>query len=199
MADVEIRDLGRDELGDAVTLLGRGMRDNPIVVRVFGSAPVARERALTRFFRSGLPGVFRHGAVAGAFRDGRLVGVCGMGRPRSRPPGPIEKFAAVPVIALSYPPATAIRILRWTGAWGEHDLISPHWHLGPVAVDTASRGRGIGGAMLEEFCGRMESERAIAYLETDKPENVRFYTKFGFVVVAQAEVLGVPNWFMRRD
>ena len=36
------------------------------------------------------------------------------------------------------------------------------------------------------------------YLETDKSENVRFYQKFGFTVVAQAEILGVANWFMSR-
>jgi hypothetical protein len=38
----------------------------------------------------------------------------------------------------------------------------------------------------------------LLYLETDKSENVPFYQKFGFTVVAEADVLGVPNWFMSR-
>jgi hypothetical protein len=37
-----------------------------------------------------------------------------------------------------------------------------------------------------------------AFLETDKPENVRFYERFGFEVVDDAEPFGVPTWFMLR-
>ena len=52
--------------------------------------------------------------------------------------------------------------------------------------------------MLAAFCKLMDSFCAFSYLETDKSENVRFYQKFGFKVMAEAEVLGVPNWFMCR-
>ena len=44
----------------------------------------------------------------------------------------------------------------------------------------------------------MDDLSMLSYLETDKYENVRFYRKLGFDVVAEAEVLGVPNWFMSR-
>ena len=53
------------------------------------------------------------------------------------------------------------------GTWAKHDPEEPHWHLGPVAVD--------------------------AHLETDRPENVSFYERFGFEIVGEQEVLGVPN------
>ncbi len=33
----------------------------------------------------------------------------------------------------------------------------------------------------------------MAYLETDRAENVTFYERFGFEVTAQDEILGVPN------
>jgi hypothetical protein len=45
----------------------------------------------------------------------------------------------------------------------------------------------------------MDSRKAVSYLETDKSANVRFYEKFRFKVLAQAEVLGLPNWFMSRE
>ncbi len=38
-----------------------------------------------------------------------------------------------------------------------------------------------------------------AYLETDKPENVDFYERFGFKVVGEKEVIGVPDWYMARS
>jgi hypothetical protein len=44
----------------------------------------------------------------------------------------------------------------------------------------------------------MDACRAISYLETDKPENVRLYQRFGFRVIESADVLGVRNWFMSR-
>jgi hypothetical protein len=52
--------------------------------------------------------------------------------------------------------------------------------------------------MLAAFCDHMDSCRRLSYLETDKAENVSFYEKFGFTVVAEAEVLGIRNWFMIR-
>ena len=70
--------------------------------------------------------------------------------------------------------------------------------LGPVAVDTHLQGTGIGSGLMRAFCGRMDAAGEVAYLETDKPINVRFYERFGFEVAGEEEVLGVPNWFMTR-
>ena len=36
-------------------------------------------------------------------------------------------------------------------------------------------------------------------LETDKWENVHFYERHGYTVIAKADVIGVPNWFMIRQ
>jgi hypothetical protein len=52
--------------------------------------------------------------------------------------------------------------------------------------------------MLAAFCALMDDWCTLSYLETDRSENVSFYQKFGFTVVAEAEVLAVPNWFMSR-
>ena len=48
------------------------------------------------------------------------------------------------------------------------------------------------------FCAQMDAAGEDAYLETDKEINVRFYERFGFEVVGEQEVIGVPNWFMLR-
>ena len=52
--------------------------------------------------------------------------------------------------------------------------------------------------MLAAFAERMDAAREPAYLETDKPENVRFYQRFGFEVTSEATVLSTANWFMWR-
>jgi predicted N-acetyltransferase YhbS len=96
-------------------------------------------------------------------------------------------------------PRTAARVGQWLNAWAEHDPRDPHIHLGPLAVDAHLQGHGIGAAILTEHCRRLDADGALGYLETDKPENVRLYERFGYVVVAEAPVLSVPNWFMRRE
>jgi predicted N-acetyltransferase YhbS len=85
------------------------------------------------------------------------------------------------------------------GVWSRQDLSEPHWHLGPVAVEPALQGEGVGRALMADFCARMDRCAGLAYLETDQRENVGFYRRFGFSVVVQAEVLGMRNWFMSRS
>ena len=60
------------------------------------------------------------------------------------------------------------------------------------------RREGIGSQMLRAFCVRMDELGEVAFLETDKLDSVRFYARCGFKVREQAEVLGTPNWWMRR-
>ena len=193
------RQLQRSELGEAARLLGRGMRDNPANIRAFGIRDTERRSwALARFFRPVLHGLYQRGLIWGAFRDGILVGVCGMARPGLCQPSALEKLRVVPSVIFGNPLGTPLRVMRWAGEWARRDPSEPHWHLGPVAVDSHLRGQGIGGGMLAQFCRRMDDSAAPSYLETDKVENVRFYQKFGFTVVAEARVLGVRNWFMSR-
>jgi predicted N-acetyltransferase YhbS len=96
-------------------------------------------------------------------------------------------------------PADQGRLVEWLQTWGRRDPDEYHFHLGPVAADAGKQGRGIGSAMMQAFCERVDRDHALAYLETDKEENVGFYEKFGFETVGDATVIGVTNWFMRRD
>ena len=196
---ITLRELQRPEVRQAAELVGRGMCDNPANIRAFGIPDTERRwRALARFFVPVLHGLYRRGLILGAFRNGALVGVCGMARPGLCQPSALEKLRVVPSVFFRNPIGAPLRVLRWVGEWARRDPAEPHWHLGPVAVDPGLQGQGIGGAMLADFCARMDDCRALAYLETDKSENVRFYQRFGFTVMAEANVLGVPNWFMSR-
>ena len=65
-------------------------------------------------------------------------------------------------------------------------------------VDPKHQGKGIGSALFRTACSRMDEQRTLAYLETDKLINVRLYRKLGFETVAETELLGVTNWLMMR-
>src|SRR5262249_33059941 len=194
-----MRELQDGDLARAAALLGRGMRDNPINVRAFGPEPTHREEALSRFFVPVLRAARERGClILGAVRGENLVGVYVAARPGRCQPTLTQKLGVLPAVLRTNPLSTSLRVARWTGDWSRRDPRGAHWHLGPVAVDSHLRGHGMGGEMLADFCARMDEEAATSYLETDKPENVRFYERFGFAVVAEAAVLGVQNWFMSR-
>ena len=198
MKELGIRELRVDELADAALLLGRGMRDNPNNIQAFGPDRAHRERALARMFLPVLQRTHAKGNVIGAFGERSLVGVYGMTAPGECQLKSCEKLRMVPAIFFENSLGTTMRVSRWTSEWSRRDLRGPHWHLGPVAVDSHLQGQGVGGTMLAAFCASMDDWRTLSYLETDKSENVSFYQKFGFTVVGEANVLAVPNWFMSR-
>ncbi len=51
---------------------------------------------------------------------------------------------------------------------------------------------------MQQEVGTVDDAREAAYLETDRPENVSFYERFGFEVTGEQRVIGVANWFMLR-
>ncbi len=193
----EIRALAQPEFPKAAQLLGRGMQDNPIFLKVFQGDPDRRIAALTRMFAVVLDQYRKKGEVWGAFDKDTLVGVCALLEPGRCQATVVEKLAYLPAL-WSGGLGLLYRVDRWQAGWNRHDPQAAHWHFGPIAVDFHLRGKGIGTALMQAFCARMDAEQSMAYLEADKPVNVKFYQRFGFKVMEEDTTLGVPGWFMQR-
>jgi GNAT superfamily N-acetyltransferase len=58
--------------------------------------------------------------------------------------------------------------------------------------------RGVGTALMNRYIEDLKVRKSAGYLETDRAENVEFYGKFGFVVLRQETVIGIPTWYMWR-
>jgi GNAT superfamily N-acetyltransferase len=86
--------------------------------------------------------------------------------------------------------------MTWVAGWSMRDPSEPHVHLRPIGVKPALQGHDIGSQMLTVYCEQLDLASDAGYLETDEPENVRLYERFGFEVRRHAFVLGVQNWFM---
>jgi ribosomal protein S18 acetylase RimI-like enzyme len=200
MEGLEIADLDATEMKAAIGVIVRGMRENPDIVTALGEDPTIRERRLRRLFgamaTAEVPGRDRDWLAARG-PDGSILGVCGMMPPGRCQPGLGRQLRLAPSL-LALGPRSAGHTMKWLGSWGKRDPKERHWHLGPVAVDAHLQGMGIGTKLMRVFSARMDAAGEDAYLETDKPINVRFYERFGFEVVGEQEVLGVPNWFMLR-
>lgn len=97
---------------------------------------------------------------------------------------------------ISNSPIGIVRLAIWLGTWARIDPATPHWHLGPLAVDSAWQGQGIGTQLMEFACNKAVND--YLYLETDKLSNVQLYEKFGFVTIATPTILATPSWVMGR-
>ena len=195
---VTVRELRPDDLHEAVAIIARGMRDNPLHVSALGRDTGTRAARLGRMFALAVPMIFKKGVLLGAFAGETLVGVAGMVPPGRCQPTLVENVKLLPRMIPALGLSAFMQAGRWLSTWAEHDLQEPHWHLGPVAVDAHLQGRGIGTALMVEYCERLDHLAAVGYLETDAAKNVVFYQKFGFGIVTEAVVLDTPNWFMRR-
>ncbi|MGI8411426.1 MAG: hypothetical protein ACR2QA_02825 [Solirubrobacteraceae bacterium] len=155
MPDIEIRDLQRGEICPAVALLARGMRDNPLNVAVYGTDPDRRRRALERMFTT-LFRVFDAQQPLCALDGQTLVGVAGVAPVGTCQPTAAQSLGFLPGM-LAMGPTAARRVGAWLAVWGRHDPDQPHIHLGPVAVNVARQGRGIGSQIMSEHCRRLDA------------------------------------------
>jgi GNAT superfamily N-acetyltransferase len=74
-----------------------------------------------------------------------------------------------------------------------------HWYLGVLATDPSRRGGGLARAVMQPILERADADDMPAFLETGTPENLPFYARFGFDVLAEARVPGGPPlWVMWR-
>jgi ribosomal protein S18 acetylase RimI-like enzyme len=196
LASIEVRDLRPEEIAEAIGVLARGMRDNPLHVAAYGDDPDRRLRCHARLIH-GLFRAFPAQQPICATRHGAIVGVTGVAPVGTCRPNAGQRLRLLPTL-IALGPGTAARVARWISTWADHDPNEPHVHLGPLAVDAHLQGQGIGSLLVQEHCRRLDAARDVGYLETDKIENIRFYERFEFEVVGEAPVLGVPTWFMRR-
>jgi GNAT superfamily N-acetyltransferase len=196
---IEIRELARSEAEEAAWVVARAMGTNPGPLAIFGPPErkvLHQQVALFRFVLGRLSG-----RALVAREGGRIVGVMRMTRsPYCRRSSPRNYLRLLPVFMPLLPSliGTAPRVVRWLGLWARHHPREPHWHLGPLAVLPERQGQGIGTQLLRRFCQEVDGAGDGAYLETDKPENVRLYKRFSFTVTAQETLFGVVNWFMWR-
>ena len=191
-----ISKLTPDAHHEAARLLAATMASNPINKAVFKSVNPAAIRKQQQMFQFVLA---RPGFTTYAARiDERIVGVMCYATSDNCQLNPLAELPSVLSLAGALR-ITLIPVLQWQNAWGKQDPKHNHLHFGPLAVANEYQGRQIGSNLLALFCKQADAMQLPAFLETDKPENLVLYQRFGFNVVASDIVLGVKTWYMRRE
>ena len=181
------------ELGDiqeSAKVLSIAMLNNPMHIAVFQGNGEDERLEIEKMFLdlfSTLPGI-----VFLAKEGNKVVGVmrmksCVGGKPKDDTPKPEDGNDI------------SARKAIWHREWSNQGHREQHWHLGPIGILPAYRGKGIGSKLMGRFCKEVDRCAAKAFLETDLDENVRFYEKFGFNLILEKGILQIPNRFMVRD
>jgi ribosomal protein S18 acetylase RimI-like enzyme len=194
MSDIRVEPLVPKMHEEASRLLARAFVANPLHVAVFGPDELAANET---FFRTALR-VLKGRALV-ALEGERIVALIHWVHSPRCQFSTGEKLRMAPGLMTSFGFGGMMRIETWLAAWSKHDPSTPHTHLGPIGVDPDAQGRHIGQRLMEEYCHDLDRTRAAGYLETDRPENVRFYRRFGFAMTDEIDVLGVRNYLMRRE
>jgi len=74
----------------------------------------------------------------------------------------------------------------------------PHWYLMAIGTSPARQGTGLGSALLGLGTSQADAAGIPCYLETATESNVAYYSKRGFEVTGQANVLGFTLYGMVR-
>ena len=194
MDDYEVLWLdGGEQISQAAGVTARAMRDSPNSMAV-SSDPFVRLEMLYETFGE----MLSDARVAGVRRGTCVLGVAGAVQPGHC----IESMLPEEVRTLDEPSSEATdaqRFLYSGSVMAAHDLPEPHWHVGPVGIEPGFQGMGLGRAAMRLLCGDFDEHHRTAWLETDKPENVRFYSGLGFEVAEEVAMLASRFWFMRRE
>jgi len=167
----------------------------------FARNRVQEHRILPIFLGALLRDAYSHGHVWGAFDDDRVVGSASWlppgAIPRSRSREARIYSACARALITGRNRRTGISLLN--AVESKHPT-EPHWYLALLGVDPAQQGRGLGRALLAPVLSHCDEALEPAYLETQKPENLPFYERFGFRVIDEVSVSDSPTvWLMWRD
>jgi ribosomal protein S18 acetylase RimI-like enzyme len=181
-------------LGQTARVLAQAFVTNPMHAAALGPGALARNEA---FFASGL--AVMRGPKWIALDDGRIVGFVHWVASPGCHVSAVERLQLIPPMVRRFGLGSARKVGAWLAAWAKHDPAEAHVHLGPIGVLPDAQGRGVGQRLMERYCEELAEAGGVGYLETDRPGNVGFYRRFGFETIGEEIVLGVRNYFMRRE
>ena len=190
------------DLDQAAMVAARAFHHDPFF-EYLDPRGVTRARGLALFWRASIAAAGPRAEVTGARdRDGRLVGVSVVVPPGGwpLPAGAQARQMAGAARAMALRPTALVSGLRYLLAIEAAHPREELWYLFLLVVDPSAQRGGIGAQLQESMLTRAAEEGRDCYLETQKPDNVPYYRRFGYEVEQELRPVaaGPPLFTMRR-
>lgn len=195
-----VRPMVPADLPAASVCAARAFFDDP-VLGWFQSDLERQQRQFPAAMRVVIEDCLTAGRAWVAVDDGRIRGVAAWLAPGGYPRTPRRdlRVAARALVAFLPPDRRSLTGLRLILAIERAHPHDEHWYLALLAVDPLVQRRGLGTALVDPGLASADAEGLPAYLETQRPENLPFYARFGFEQVGQLRMgTSPPVWALRR-
>jgi ribosomal protein S18 acetylase RimI-like enzyme len=200
--DFVVERLAASRFDEAAAVLGRAFRRTPLMRAVFRELDDdGRAEKLRRMFRSFVVTCAWRGLPEVVLDADRVAAVALTFPPGGYPLGPLA-WLRNGLGAAALGPRYTWRLARVDSYMQKHHIEGAHHYLYVLGVDTALQGRGLGGALLRRLSSRADADALPAYLETDDPNNVPLYQRFGYRVLTAEQPAALPSvtmWRMQRE
>lgn len=183
---------------EIIEFLADAYLESPLVIAAFSEDKKARLEGNRKLFKVAIDGGILGGTLLRIRNGAKTIGLLHYAASPYCSPPPEAQMKLGLLMSKSLGEA-GLRVGEWFMTWSKVHPNGNHWHLGPYAVSRTYRGFGLGEMLMREYCWRMDDANVAGYLETDYPQNVAYYHKFGFLVKLEYQVIGIMNWFMERS
>lgn len=197
---MDVTELTPDRFDEASVVLADAYLDDPGWVAVGPDNPPRRHAYTRRVCRGALSVVDRWGGrIWCVQREGRVAGVLTSCDPGQWPPPQLRATARQALGPTLAGPAVLWRSLAADNAMHRHHPREPHFFVWMLAVSPQHQRTGVGRALLQTALQRADEFGVETYLETAKPENLPYYSSFGFREIGETRLpRNAPIWFMMR-
>jgi GNAT superfamily N-acetyltransferase len=193
----------RTERSAVVGALARAFYDDPLF-NFFVPDLVNQSRGLLTFMRAAVADAVPFGEIWVAHTSDKVAGAAVWLPPGTYPRGTrrdlMTNLRGTPTFVRSGKRVSgAVRLL---GALDKahHAIAGPHYYLAVLGTDPLYQRTGAGAAVLRPVLARCDEEGVVAYLETQKEENIAYYARHAFELIDKIEVAGAPPvWTLSRQ
>ncbi len=194
-----IQPITRQTYRQAAQVLGTAFADDPVSVAVYNNfSPEKRIHALTVDFSIELLVCIRKGYPIHINKAGKVVAVAMIYPPGGYPLPVIDQWSMMIKSILRNGVYDIRGWLKWLDETDNNHPAEPHYYLEYLGVEPGYQGKGFGSSILQHLAAMADENGIGCYLENANPLNVKLYQRFGFQILRQKDIIGIPTWFMWR-
>ena len=180
-------------------VLARAFVDDPVSVAVYKNfTPERRVRALQVDFSMEVGECVRRGYPLQIVDDSKIIAAAVVYPPGAYPLPVMTQWKFLFKSILGNGIYDIGSWVRWLNEVDKFHPTEPHYYLEYLGVEPELQGKRVGSALMKCLVSKVDEEHVGCYLENANPRNNPFYQRFGFQIMNEKKIIGVPTWFLWR-